>query len=150
MLILAPADPPDLTALLYQGDPSDPDVLRGKRILLLEDEVFIAVELRRGLEAAGAKVVYARTLARAHRALDQGGLDGAVLDVTLSATETCEPIAGRLRAAGVPFLLHSGDLDRQGEVLANLEAPVVAKPAAAEVVANRLGALLREPQTPPH
>ena len=39
-------------------------------------------------------------------------IDGAVLDVNLGHGETCEPIAVELRKRRIPFLLHTGDLDR--------------------------------------
>lgn len=121
------------------------DVLRGKRVLLVEDEVFIAFDLRREAEDAGVVVTYARTLAEALRAAREGAFDGAILDVTLSTEGTCEPVADLLRAAGTPFLLHSGDLDRQGEVIAELDAPVVAKPAEPAKVIGALALLMARP-----
>ena len=52
--------------------------------------------------------------------------------------ETCEPVAVELRARGVPFLLHTGDLDRAGEALRDLDAPILAKPSGADDVVSRL------------
>ena len=108
--------------------------LRDRMILVLEDEVFIAAELREALEAAGARVAYARTLRKALRLIDETRLDGAILDVTLGSGLTCEPAAAALRRRGTPFVLHSGDLMRQGEVIATIDAPLIPKPSAAEDV----------------
>ena len=138
--------PVNLGALMNfdDGDEDDPalDRLDGRRVLLLEDEVFIAVEVRRALEAAGAEVVYARTLPKALKALEAAPVEAAILDVTLGHDHNCKPVAMRLREAGVPYILHSGDLDRQGEVLAELDAPVIPKPADAETVVLTLARIL--------
>ena len=125
-------------------------VLEGRRVLLVEDEVFIAVDIREALEAGGAEVVFARNLSQAMDAVARDAFDAAILDVTLGANETCRPVADRLRALGTPFVLHSGDLDRQGEVIGTLDAPVVAKPAPPDAVVARLVRLLGDggaPQT---
>ena len=112
--------------------------LAGACVLLVEDEVLVAAEIKRALEAAGAQVVYARRLDRALRQMETHGLDGAILDVTLARRVTSLPAAKRLRALGVPFVLHSGDLIRADAVVLSLGAPLVPKPAAARDVLNAL------------
>ncbi|MBB4657611.1 response regulator [Parvularcula dongshanensis] len=114
------------------------DLLSGLRILVVEDEVLIAVELKAAFVEAGAEVCYARTLARGLAALDGQAFDAAILDVTLSATSTCLPIARALTQLGVPILVHSGDLDRKGELVSEIGAAVLAKPATAAQVLRRL------------
>jgi DNA-binding response OmpR family regulator len=87
---------------------SDGRDLDGAQILLVEDEYFVAVELKTILGEIGARVVGpvsrlqpARDLARAER------LDGAVLDVKLDG-ETTFPLAQELLERGVPVLFTTG------------------------------------------
>ena len=141
----APGRMPPPAADAGAGGTQGQDALRGKRVLLVEDEVFIALDLQHEAEDAGAVVTYARTLAEALRAAREDTFDGAILDVTLSTEGTCEPVADLLREAGTPFLLHSGDLDRQGEVIAGLGAPIVPKPAAPGEVIGLLARLMARP-----
>lgn len=82
--------------------------LGGKRILLIEDEYFIADDLRRLLEAAGADIVGPfETLARAHGALDDARFDCAVIDLNLHG-ESAVPIADRLLERGKSFAIATG------------------------------------------
>lgn len=143
--ILSPSgdgDPVFSVPMELMGSDESVRTLSGKRILLLEDEVFIGLDLRHEAEDAGASVAYARTLRDALTLVREEIFDGAILDVTLGGGETCKPVADILRRVGTPFILHSGDLDRQGEVIDTLDAPVVAKPAPPEVVVGRLARLL--------
>ncbi|MBB3711290.1 DNA-binding NtrC family response regulator [Limimaricola variabilis] len=101
--------------------------LAGLTVLVVEDEVLIAMDINETLEEAGAEVVYGRNLRQGMQRLEQE-LDVALLDVTLGRSETCLPIVEALRARGVPFVLHSGDLQRLGETISNIGAPVLEKP----------------------
>jgi DNA-binding response OmpR family regulator len=87
-----------------QGD----DALGGKRILVVEDEYYIADDIVRALRSRGADVVGPfATLAQAERIMDKGALDFAVLDINLRG-EMSYPVADRLAALGVPFLFATG------------------------------------------
>jgi DNA-binding response OmpR family regulator len=82
--------------------------LSGKRVLLVEDEYYIADELRRTLEAAGAEVVGPiSTLAGASAALDEGAFDCAVIDLNLHGQRAL-PIADRLLDDGKSFAIATG------------------------------------------
>lgn len=83
-------------------------LLSGKRVLLVEDEYYIADDLRRTLIAAGAEVVgpYA-TLAKARSALDRNSFDCAVIDLNLHG-ESAIPIADRLAQDGKSFAIATG------------------------------------------
>ena len=134
---------PPPSAMSAVGEDALIGLLEGTRILVVEDEVVIGADLRDALVSAGADVTYARTAQRALKALDHlDDLDIAVLDVSLGPRDTCEPVANVLRTRGVPFLLHSGDLDRRGEVIERLGAPVLHKPSRADEVVRRLAAML--------
>ena len=102
--------------------------LQGTRILLVEDEVIIAMDLTMGLEGAGATVTHARTQAKGISFANEIGIDAAILDVNLGNGATCKPIAEALRRRGVPFLLHTGDLQASGELVDLIDAPVAQKP----------------------
>lgn len=77
-------------------------------MLLVEDEYFIADDMRRLLTAAGATVIGpVSTLARACEAIDEGGFDCAVIDLNLHG-ESALPVADRLPAAGKSFGIATG------------------------------------------
>ena len=83
--------------------------LSDRRILVVEDEYFLADELDRALRAAGAVVLGPVPSVKA--ALDLLGgeatPDAAVLDVNLGG-EMAVPVADALAARGVPFVLTTG------------------------------------------
>lgn len=121
-----------------------PGALKDTRLLLVEDEVLIAMDVSDFLEDAGARVDHAVSLGRALALARANRYDGAVLDVTLGRHDNCVPVAEVLHADGVPFILHSGDPERQGEVVAAFTAPLVRKPSAPEEVIAALSAELRK------
>ncbi|MBD8554176.1 response regulator [Rhizobium sp. CFBP 8762] len=83
-------------------------LLKGRRILVVEDEYFIADEARRLLEQCGAEVVGpAPTVRRGMELLEEGGLDAAILDVNIDG-EMVFPIADRLDEMGIPFVFATG------------------------------------------
>ncbi len=82
--------------------------LTGRRILLVEDEVLIAMLLETALEDAGCVVVGPfGKVTEALEAAETERLDGALMDVNLSG-ELVFPVADILWAKAVPFLLLSG------------------------------------------
>jgi len=111
--------------------------LAGKRILVVEDEFFIADDLERELAAVGAEIVGpAATIDRAAALVDAGGLDAAVLDVNLRGS-TVYPIADRLTAAGVPFIFATG-YDAGVIPAAYRHIPRCEKPVSPQLVAEAL------------
>jgi CheY-like chemotaxis protein len=84
--------------------------LSGRRILVVEDEYLIAVELKRWLHDVGVEVIgpvpnvdQALTLIEDHR------LDAAVLDINLGDGDTSYPVADRLDRLKVPYLFATGE-----------------------------------------
>jgi len=80
----------------------------GKKILIVEDEYFLADETRQHLERLGATVV--GPAANVRDALDliaSTTVDGAVLDVHLG-DEFVFPVAEELERADVPFVFATG------------------------------------------
>ena len=112
------------------------------RVLVLDDEPMILMDVRAALEAAGFDAVTARSCDKALSLIEDRRPSAAVLDVNLGRGETCEAVAERPAAMDVPFVLHSGDLDRLGELITRLDRPIVRKPARGERVAEAVRALL--------
>jgi DNA-binding response OmpR family regulator len=78
------------------------------RILIVEDEYYVADDLARALQESGASVIGpVATLAEAERAVAEGHFDCAVLDMNLRG-EMAFPIADRLEAEGIPYVCASG------------------------------------------
>lgn len=83
--------------------------LQDRRILVVEDDYLIAMDIRRDLEEAGAVVIGpAPSVSQALRLLEnEARIDAAVLDVNLGG-ERSFPIAEALQASAVPFLFATG------------------------------------------
>ena len=78
------------------------------RILVVEDELLIAMEIEDVLQANLCEVVgpTARLTEALQLATDEA-LDAAILDVTISGGKVF-PVADKLLQRGIPFLLSSG------------------------------------------
>jgi CheY-like chemotaxis protein len=104
-------------------------------ILFLDDEPLILMDLEFAAEDLGIEALCATSCAEAMRLIEQAArLHVAVLDVSLKDGETCETVARELDRRGIPYLLHSGDLDRQDETVGRLRAPLMPKPANSQNV----------------
>ncbi|MFN3512822.1 MAG: PAS domain S-box protein [Phenylobacterium sp.] len=115
---------------------------KARRILVVEDETLLAMELASALEAAGWTVVgpgysLAEGLALAHANED---LDAALLDVNLSG-RAVYPLAAELKAAGVPFVFCTGYemVDPEGRFI---DAPLIRKPVNFQLLNRELARLV--------
>ena len=113
-----------------------------KTFLVLEDEPLIAMDLKFAFQDAGHEAITVIDNDEALSCIDDGEIAGAVLDVSLGSGQTCKRTADRLLAKNIPFILHTGDLDRIGENLRRIDAPVVSKPRPTDDVIAALMALL--------
>lgn len=120
-----------------------PDEARPIRVLVLEDEPLILMELSLSLEDEGVEPLTATNCSAAHDILETVTVSAAILDVNLGRNQTCEAVAAILSERRIPFILHSGDLMRQGELIERIGAEVIPKPAASRVVARRVSELAR-------
>ena len=111
---------------------------RPQTILLLEDEPLILMDLEFSAEDEGLRVLSASDVAGAlsHIETADDGVDCAVLDVSLGDSENCLPVARALDERGIPYVIHSGDLDRQDERIRSLQALRIAKPACSRKVVS--------------
>lgn len=102
--------------------------LEGARVLVVEDEFFIAADLVRALKAAGGKAVGpAGSIEQARALLDEQDVDAAILDLNLRG-EMAFPLVSELDARGLPCVIMSGyspeSLPRNLQHVPSLEKPV--------------------------
>ena len=117
--------------------------LAGKRALIVEDQMLIALELEQILEDAGLNVVATLTSPRESIAyLSENDLpDVAILDVNLG-DDTSEQIAEFLMRRQVPFMFANGYGDGGAIPEAFAKVPVVRKPYSADTILAELAKLL--------
>jgi CheY-like chemotaxis protein len=123
--------------------------LTGRRLLVVEDQFLVALDLEQMLQSLGATDVdLASSIADALTAIERGLPDFAILDVKLG-TETTAPIAHALSERGVPFFFVSGysDLAAFPEPFRNM--PLVRKPIAAAELVVALVALVATQRVSP-
>ncbi len=114
------------------------------RILLVEDEVLIAMHIADALELHGFEVIGPYpTVVRALSALQNPQCcDAAVLDAHLR-DESAAPVATMLAANGTPYIVATGyNRSQLPEILAS--APVLAKPVDIEDLVTQLRELLSQ------
>jgi DNA-binding response OmpR family regulator len=99
-----------------------------KRVLVVEDDALLALDIAHHLQDAGLEVVGpATSVAKALKLVEAIGCDVAVLDVNLG-NETAEPVARELRSRGTPFVVLSGYSSEQHPPEFR-GAPMLSKPA---------------------
>ena len=112
--------------------------LGGKRILIAEDDFFLAGELARDFRRWGAVVIGpVSSLAAASDALShEPSLDGAVLDINLRG-EMVYPLVDDLREQGVPCVFATG-YDLYAVPSAHQHIPHCQKPCASSALVAAL------------
>lgn len=115
-------------------------ILEGKTVLLVEDEMLIALDIADTLTAAGAHIIGPCTsLEDASAAALNASIDLALLDIDLHGEEVF-PAAKLLRTRGIPFAFHTGQPEREALRTEFASAPVCVKPLTAErLVSARAG-----------
>lgn len=110
------------------------------RILIVEDEPMIALDLQDLLEDAGFDVVgVAGKLDTALALIDSAAFDAAILDANLGGVSS-GPAGEALTARRVPFIVLSGySLKQQESVFP--KAPFIQKPCRPEQLINALKAI---------
>jgi CheY-like chemotaxis protein len=116
------------------------DRLAGKQILVVEDEYFIASDLKRALEAQGATIVGpVASLGKALDLIARQAIDAAILDVNLEGAHSF-PVADQLRENGVPYMFVTG-YDEWALPEKYRQVPRVAKPFRVSVMLRALSDL---------
>ncbi len=118
------------------------EFLQGLRILLVEDDPLIRLDVETGLAELGAIVTPASNVSKALVALGASALDFAVLDFELG-TETSEPIAKAAQARNVPFLYLSGYSEHDERFSPWPGICILAKPLSAAKIARGIEKVLK-------
>ena len=111
--------------------------LTGRSILVVEDEPLITLEMTALFEAAGAKVLVARTGAEAIRLVGERDVSAAVRDFGLGG-DSVSAVCRHLRERGIPFMFYTGHGHVQGSYP---DAVVVEKPASGNTLLTAMAAL---------
>ncbi|MBU2051277.1 MAG: response regulator [Gammaproteobacteria bacterium] len=115
--------------------------LKGKRILILEDEFVVAISLEAVLVDEGAiPIGPAANCSEALTLLDAHTVDAAVIDVNLGG-ELSTSVAERLRLASIPFVVTTG-YGENNTVSAMGGHAVLDKPYLPEVLIDTLAGIL--------
>ncbi|MBS0411472.1 MAG: response regulator [Proteobacteria bacterium] len=117
---------------------SNLEKLRGRRVLIVEDELMIAMLVEDMLADLGCAVVGpAHTLEAALKAAEtEPDIDAALLDVNL-AGQPVFPVADALRSRGAPLIFSTG-YGEAGLRDVDAGAPVLQKPFRAGDLARAL------------
>ena len=123
--------------------PGDRPQASRRRILVVEDEPIVAMDISQTLSEAGYDVIGpANSVAHALALIAQFGCDAAVLDINLGL-ETSEPVARELINRGTPFVATSGYAREQQPVLMRT-APLLEKPVRPEMLIAEVDRCLRK------
>jgi two-component SAPR family response regulator len=115
--------------------------LRGLRILLVEDDPLICLDLESSLAEFGAIVTAVNSVPKALKAMATVALDFAVLDFEIGS-QTSEPIATVAKVHKVPFLYLSGYSEHDARFSNWPGVQVLAKPLSADAIARGIQAEL--------
>ncbi|HEX4411226.1 MAG TPA: response regulator [Xanthobacteraceae bacterium] len=117
-------------------------MLNQSPILIVEDEVLIALVLKASVEDAGGVVVGpVGSVTAAMELVETADIAAAILDVQLSDGDVV-PVAEYLCARGVPVIFQSGVSLPAGLKVQCPDAPFHKKPASAEELVKDLAALI--------
>ena len=108
--------------------------LRGRSILVVEDEPLIGMHIRSALEQAGAHVTATTTVRHALLLIEHDGLAGAIMDHALADGDSTD-VCARLKAKGIPYVSYSG---YEPVVGASADAPFVSKPGGMDKLLTAL------------
>jgi PAS domain S-box-containing protein len=129
-------------SLLAQSD--NRRTLQGKRILVIEDEPLVAMDVESNLTAAGCEVVGpAATLERAKLLIEESDCDAALLDVNL-AGQLVDELATLLTRKNRPFAFVTG-YGRDALPSGFRGAVVLGKPFGADQLLATVEVLLYQP-----
>jgi DNA-binding response OmpR family regulator len=117
--------------------------LRNQRVLIVEDEILIAMDIADIVRDAGGEVIGpAMSAEEALKLIEQQDVTVALLDVQLNPGDSL-PVARRLEAAGIPFVFHTGN---QLDKLSTFNwpvAPIVRKPAIPRILVETIAAVVK-------
>ena len=112
--------------------------LRGRSILVVENELLIAMDIVGALEEAGANCTMTTTARHAMILADHDGLARAIMDHGLSDGDS-SAVCARLKERGIPYISYSGYEPVAG---ADPDAPHINKPVSMDVLMSAMEELL--------
>ena len=126
-----------------QAEHSSGKALTGVRLLVVEDDAILLMELEEILHAAGAEIVgHCRTIEDALAVVEQEGISAAVLDVRIGH-QTVAPVARKLGRCGTPFLFYTGQVGNDPALEEWRGCKIIAKPAQAHTLVSAVADLLQ-------
>jgi DNA-binding NtrC family response regulator len=115
--------------------------LSGRKILVVEDEMLVAIDYCQCLAQAGAEVMGPfPSVSQALKAVDTGRIDVAVLDYAL-ADQTSDPLQNALERRHIPFIVITGY--PRVLVRRNAAQNVLSKPVSPDVLRETIVAACR-------
>jgi CheY-like chemotaxis protein len=123
------------------SDPNLRNVLAGLKILVLEDEFLIAMDVEQLCRDHGASDVEVCATLKEDLA-DVTSFDAAIIDVMLGGRSTLD-FAMRLKERDVPFIFSTGYADNQDIAQRFPGVAVVGKPFSGEVLISAVAAACR-------
>lgn len=122
---------------------SDP-LLAGKRLLVVDDEPLLAMDVADHLQFHGAQVAAVNSLDDAAAVLAAGAvLDGAILDIQIGDQEVW-PVAEALKRNGTPFIFLSATCGERPLPEEYVGKPFLPKPLDRDSLNRTLRSLLSD------
>ena len=120
---------------------SKASALQGVRVLIVEDDLLLLMELESILLEAGAEVAGSCRSVREGLAAADDRVAAAILDVRVGR-ETIAPVARRLASRGTPFVFYTGQVQNDPELAEWPGCTVLSKPARPGTIVAALAELL--------
>ena len=117
--------------------------LSGRRLLVVEDEPLVALDIAAALEDAGAEVAQSGTVREALEIIERSSLDAALLDANLHG-QSVDQIAAALTRCRVPFLFVTG-YERATLPKAFANAAIIRKPFSWQELIHATAAMMTRP-----
>ena len=109
-------------------NPGTNSEIEGRRVLVIEDEMLVAIELESVLQCQGCTVLGpVATVDRALALIGGGQADAALLDLDLGG-QSALAVAAALNSRDVPFVVVSGYSESRSQAPELQRAPWLAKP----------------------
>ena len=116
--------------------------LRGARVLLVEDDILLLMELEAILREAGAEIAgCCRTVREALAVAERNGVAVAILDVRVGR-ETIAPVARQLTDHGTPFIFYTGQVENDPDLAEWTGCRILSKPARASAIVAAVAEVL--------
>jgi len=116
-------------------------ILAGQRVLIVEDEPLVALDIADAFKSAGAEVIVSRTLRDALHQAETQHLTAAVVDHALHDGITTSDVCAKLKERDVPFIVYSGFTKLEG---ACSDGELVHKPATPAMLLSTMQGVLAE------